>query len=71
MRVGVDIVAMATAYGVKCDVLEYSDIYPTIIYIYFVVNMHEECPILDEVKAVLRSKITQNKSAVKGLNKIA
>ena len=58
---------MATAYGVKCDVLEYSDIYPTIIYINFVVNMHEECLILDQARVVLRSTITQNKSAVKGL----
>ena len=33
---GVDIVAMETAYEVKCDVLEYMYFYihPTIIYIY-------------------------------------
>ena len=29
---GVDIVVMATAYEVKCDVLEYFYIHPTIIY---------------------------------------
>ena len=65
-----DIIAMETAYGLKCDVLEYSDIYPTIIYIYFVVNMHGECLIIDEMRVVLRAKITQNKSAVKGLKYI-
>ena len=54
-----NIVAMATAYGVKCNVLNYSDIYPTIIYIYFPVNIHGVCLIMDEMRAVLRSKITQ------------
>ena len=41
---------MATAYGILCDVLKIFDIYPTIIYIYFVVNVHGECIILDKTK---------------------
>ena len=57
-------VAMATAYGVKCDVLNYSDIYPTIIFIYFLVDMHGVCLIVDKTRVVLRSEITQNKSGL-------
>ena len=38
------------------------------MYTYFVVNIHGVCIIVDKTRAVLRSKITQNKAAVKGLN---
>ena len=51
---GVDIVAMSTAYEIKCDVLEYFYNHSTIIYIYFIVKMHVECLIMDEERAVLR-----------------
>ena len=37
---GVDIVAMSTAYDVKCDVLELFYIDPTIIYIYCIAKMY-------------------------------
>ena len=47
---------MATAYGVICDVLKFSDIYPTIIYIDFVVNMHGNCIILNEIKCCVEVK---------------
>ena len=47
---------MATAYGVICDVLKFSDIYPTIIYIDFVVNMHGKCIISDETKGCFEVK---------------
>ena len=51
---GVDIVAMSTAYEVKCDVLELFYIDPTIIYIYCIAKMYGECLFMDEMRAVLR-----------------